>query len=55
MLPKELPPVPYYFYSWRGDGNLLTINHELVMRAREMAEREASPSAGVIDSQFVVR
>ncbi len=30
-----------------------TINHSLVMRTREAAGREASPSAGVIDSQSV--
>ena len=30
-----------------------TINHALVMRVREAAGREASPSAGVIDSQSV--
>jgi putative transposase len=32
-----------------------TINHHLVMRDRERAEREASPSAGVIDSHSVKR
>ena len=29
------------------------INHHLLMQAREVAGREASPSAGVIDSQSV--
>ena len=56
MLPKEFPPfttVQYYFYRWRDDGTWPSINQELVMRAREIAEREASPSAGVIDSQSV--
>ncbi len=56
MLPKEFPPrstVQGYFYAWRGDGTLNRINHELLMRAREAAGREASPSAGVIDSQSV--
>jgi transposase len=53
MLPKEFPPfttVQYYFYRWRDDGSWQSINHALVMCARE---REASPSAGVIDSQSV--
>jgi transposase len=54
LLPKEFPPfttVQYYFYRWREDGTWLSINHELVMLAREREGREASPSAGVIDSQ----
>ncbi len=42
-----------YFWRWRDDGLLRTINNELVMAAREKEGREASPSAGVIDSQTV--
>src|SRR6266481_9553305 len=56
MLPKEFPPfttVQYYFYRWRNEGTWLSINHALVMLARELEAREASPSAGVIDSQSV--
>jgi transposase len=56
MLPKDFPPfttVQYYFYRWRDDGTWLSINHALVMHAREMEQREASPTAGVIDSQSV--
>jgi transposase len=56
LLPKEFPPfttVQGYFYRWRDDGTWKTINHELVMLARETQGREASPSAGVIDSQSV--
>lgn len=56
MLPKDFPPfttVQGYFYRWRDDGRWRTINHHLVMRAREAAGREASPTAGVIDSQSV--
>ena len=56
MLPKEFPPystVQGYFYSWRDEGRWATINHHLVMTAREAEGREASPSAGVIDSQSV--
>jgi transposase len=56
MLPKDFPPfttVQYYFYRWRDDGTWLGINHALVIRARELEGREASPSAGVIDSQSV--
>lgn len=56
MLPKDFPPpstVQRYFYEWRDCGLLQTINHTLVMAARELGGREASPSAGVIDSQSV--
>jgi transposase len=56
LLPKEFPPfstVQRFFYRWRDAGLWQTINHALVMRVREAAGREASPSAGVIDSQSV--
>ena len=56
MLPQDFPPksaVQEYFYAWRADGTLNRINHELLMRARQADGREASPSAGVIDSQSV--
>ena len=56
MLPSDLPPyqtVQNYFYRWRDDGRLGRINHALVMAAREAVGREASPTAGVIDSQTV--
>ncbi len=56
MLPNDFPPpstVQRYFYDWRDSGLLGTINHHLVMEARELEGREASPSAGVIDSQSV--
>jgi transposase len=56
MLPKEFPPlstVQGYFYAWRDDGRWEAINHALVMNAREKDGREASPTAGVIDSQSV--
>ena len=56
LLPKEFPPyttVQRYFYRWRDDGTWQKINHSLVMLAREADGREASPTAGVIDSQSV--
>ena len=56
QLPKDFPPyttVQRYFYRWRDDGTWRQINHELLMLAREAMGREASPSAGVIDSQSV--
>lgn len=54
MLPSDFPPfttVQRYFYAWRDEGRWQTINHALLMDAREAEGREASPSAGVIDSQ----
>jgi transposase len=56
MLPKDLPPpstVQRYFYDWRDSGLLRTISNHLVMAGRELEGREASPTAGVIDSQSV--
>jgi len=56
MLPKEFPPfttVQRYFYGWRDNGTWKAINHILLMAVREAAGREASPTAGVIDSQSV--
>jgi transposase len=56
MLPKDFPPyttVQGYFYQWRDEGRWATINHALMTSAREADGREASPTAGVIDSQSV--
>ena len=56
LLPKDFPPVSTvqrYFYRWRDDGTWDQINHLLVMQVREAMGREASPTAGVIDSQSV--
>jgi putative transposase len=56
MLPKDFPPrstVQGYFYRWRDSRLWEAINHLLVLSARELEGREASPTAGVIDSQSV--
>ncbi len=56
LMPSDLPhysTVQYYFYSWRDNGLLERINFELLLQIREAAGREASPSAGIIDSQSV--
>lgn len=56
MLPKDFPPastVRGYFYAWRNQGLWHAMNHLLVYATRELEGREASPTAGVIDSQSV--
>jgi transposase len=56
QLPKDFPPystVQGYFYDWSRSGLFVSINHMLVMASREKTGREASPTAGVIDSQSV--
>lgn len=55
-IPKDLPPrstVYDYFGLWDWDGTLERIHHELYVRCREQAGREASPTAAIIDSQSV--
>jgi transposase len=55
-LPKDLPPrstVNDYFRRWDWDGTLGRIHHALYVKCRELAEREASPTAAIIDSQSV--
>jgi transposase len=55
-IPREFPPystVQGYFYAWSRGGLWAQINHVLVMALREKVGREASPTAGVIDSQSV--
>ena len=55
-LPKDLPPrstVHDYLSLWNWDGTLDRIHHELYLKCREKAGRQASPTAGIIDSQSV--
>jgi len=56
MLPKEFPPrstVYGYFRRFWQDGIWHRIWMILLMQAREQAGKEASPTAGVVDSQSV--
>jgi transposase len=55
-IPKDLPPrstVNNYFGRWNYDGTLDRIHHALYVKCRERAERDASPTAAIIDSQSV--
>jgi transposase len=55
-LPKDLPPrstVNDYFHRWADDGTLDQIHHALYVQCRELAGRDASPTAAIIDSQSV--
>jgi putative transposase len=56
MLPREFPPkstVYGYFRRFWEEGIWSAIQTTLLMAAREQAGREASPTAGIVDSQSV--
>ena len=56
MLPKDFPPfqtVQYHFYRLRNEGLFDLINDALVEASRVLAGRDATPTAGIIDSQSV--
>ena len=55
-IPKDLPPkstLHDYLDRWNYDGTLQRIHHTLYVKCREKVGREASPTAGVLDSQSV--
>jgi len=55
-VPKDFPPrstLHDYFTWWNCDGTLDRIHHALYVECREKVEREASPTACIIDSQSV--
>lgn len=55
-LPKDFPPrstVHEYLMLWEWDGTLDRIHHTLYVQVRELAGKEASPTAAIIDSQSV--
>lgn len=56
MLPKEFPKwqlVYYYFAKWRDTEEFEYINDMLRENIRKKLGRNASPSAGIVDSQSV--
>jgi transposase len=55
-IPKDLPPrstLHDYLDRWDYDGTLNRIHHVLYIKCRDLAERDASPTAAIIDSQSV--
>lgn len=55
-MPKDLPPkdtVYGYLDLWNYDGTLLRIHNTLYALCRKQAERKASPTVAIIDSQSV--
>ena len=55
-IPKDLPPkstIYDYFDLWTYDGTLDRIHHALYEQCREQEQRDASPTAAIIDSQSV--
>ena len=55
-IPKDLPPrstVNGYFCLWGHDGTLEKMHHALYVKCREQEDREASPTACIVDSQSV--
>ena len=55
-IPTDLPPrstIFDYFERWRADGTLGRIHAALYVRCREQAERNATPTACILDSQSV--
>jgi len=55
-LPKDFPPrttVFEYLDLWQWDRTLERVHHTLYVAVREQADREASPTVAIIDSQSV--
>ena len=55
-IPKDLPPrstLDHYFCRWQDDGTLDQLHHALHVLCSEQANREASPTAAIIDSRSV--
>ena len=56
LLPHDFPPWQTVYYDlrrWEREGVWARVHHALLLEDRELAGRDASPSAAVIDSQTV--
>jgi len=55
-LPHDFPPwsnIKNHYYKWRNEGRFQQFREHMAMQARKREGREATPTAGVIDSQSV--
>lgn len=55
-IPKDFPPrstIFHYFGLWEADGTLPRVHAALYVKCREQADRAATPTACIIDSQSV--
>jgi transposase len=55
-IPTDLPPsttIHDYFRRWTDDRTLDRLHQALYIRCRDLADRAASPTAAIIDSQSV--
>jgi transposase len=55
-IPKDLPPrstLYDYMQRWDYDGTLGKIHYQLYQKCRDLVDRQASPTACIIDSQSV--
>lgn len=55
-LPTDYPPVGsvyYHFRKWSLDGTWQQVNQQLRQQERQRQERDAEPTAGIVDSQSV--
>ena len=55
-VPRDLPPrstLHDYLQRWGHDGTLTRIHHQLYVKCRAKLDRQASPTACIIDSQSV--
>lgn len=56
LLPHDFPPWQTVYYDlrrWEREDVWARVHHALLLEDRELAGRDASPSAAVIDSQTV--
>jgi transposase len=56
QLPKDFPPkstVHDYLIDWQSDGTIARLHHALYTQVREIAEKEPTPTAAIVDSQSV--
>ena len=56
QLPKDFPPkstVHDYLVDWQSDGTLARLHYALYTEVRVLADRQATPTLAIVDSQSV--